>query len=61
MKIVIWEEDNGGQMVRITREEALKIILSLTKQLLTNDCNSDREEFVDEKGKYFSISVSQKS
>lgn len=57
MEIISWKKDGGGQMVRVTREEALKIIASLSKQLLTNDCNTDREEFFDQHGKYFSISV----
>lgn len=58
MEIVTWKKEGGGQMVRVTREEALKIILSLTKQLVNRDPNLEREEFVDQSGQYFSISVS---
>lgn len=57
MEIISWKKDKGGQMVRVTRKEALSIILSLTSQLLTNNPNTDRQEFEDQTGKYFSISV----
>jgi len=57
MKIVKWNKSGGGQMVRVNKKEALKIIKSLTSQILSDDCNTEREEFYDEDGKYFSISV----
>ncbi len=61
MEIVCWTKSGGGQMVRVTREEALQIISSLSQQLLSRDINTDRAEFTDQNGKYFSIAVHDKS
>ena len=57
MEIVTWDKSGGGQMVRVNRKEALELIVSLSQQILTNDCNTERTEFTDSKGRYFSISV----
>jgi hypothetical protein len=57
MKIVKWEKDRGGQMVRISKKEALLIIQSLTSQMLSKNCNIERAEFTTEDGSYFSIAV----
>jgi hypothetical protein len=57
MEIVKWTRSGGGQMVRLSELEALKIIRSLTNQLITKDCNVERLELHDQNGKYFSLSV----
>ncbi len=62
MKINKWGKkqgfDKGGIMVRVDDIEAIRIIQSLTHQLLADDGNSGRAEFYTEDGEYFSISVS---
>jgi hypothetical protein len=55
MKVV--KMTDGGLMVRVSPQEALRLISSLSKQILTENCNSEREEFTDSDGKYFSIAV----
>ena len=60
MEIVSWKKDGGGQMVRVTRKEALQIITSLSQQLLNHDPNTERAEFTDQNDRYFSISVHDK-
>jgi hypothetical protein len=57
VEIIEWKD---GQMIRVTRDEALEIISSLSLQLKTRDVNSERSEFTDQNGKYFSISVHDK-
>lgn len=44
-------------MVRVSKLEALKLIESITCQLVDNENNIRRGEFYDDKGQYFSISV----
>ena len=45
-------------MVKVTRDEALQIIKSLSSQMLmSNNANTERKEFYDDEGKYFSILV----
>jgi len=44
-------------MVRVTRNEALRLITSLSEQLRSREPNGGREEFQTDKGEYFSISV----
>ncbi len=60
MEIKKWNKSGGGQMVRVNRKEALQIITSLSQQLLSGDCNTERAEFTDTDGRYFSIAVHEK-
>jgi hypothetical protein len=46
-----------GWMVNVTEEEALRLIHSLTTQLLYKNANKDREEFYTKDDKYFSIAI----
>jgi hypothetical protein len=46
-----------GFFVHITKEEALKLISSLSLQMLDNDSNRNREEFYADDGKYLTIAV----
>jgi hypothetical protein len=57
MEIISWKGKEGGQLIRVSRKEALELIASLSQQLLSGDCNNDRAEFIDQGGRYFSISV----
>jgi nicotinamide mononucleotide (NMN) deamidase PncC len=50
MEIARWEKGKSvegyrGQMVRVTRGEALRLIESLSRQLRTGDANDGRAEF----------------
>jgi hypothetical protein len=56
MDIKKWKKNGGGMMVRVNRQEAMRIILSLTQQIISGNCNNDREEFYTGK-EYFSIAV----
>jgi hypothetical protein len=50
------KEHEAGMMVRVTVEEALRLISSLAEQIRSKSPNASREEFnVD--GEYFSIAV----
>ena len=42
-----------GWMVNVTEEEALRLIQSLTNQLLYKNANNNREEMYTKEGKYF--------
>jgi hypothetical protein len=61
MEICTWAETNTdctGTMVRVNKEEALRLIKSLSSQLISDDIwDSGREEFQTDNGQYFSISV----
>jgi len=57
MKLDSWRKTGGGYMLNISREEAMKIAVSLNTQMLQNSPNAGRAEFTLEDGKYFSISV----
>ncbi len=58
MKITRWKTEGiPGQMVRTTRDEALKIIESLSRQLRIGNTNDGRAEFTTDAGEYFSVSV----
>jgi hypothetical protein len=46
-----------GWMVNVSEEEALRLIHSLTTQLLYKNANKDREEFYTKDDKYFSIAI----
>jgi len=39
-------EGTRGQMVRVSRDEALRLIESLSRQLRTRNANDDRAEFM---------------
>ena len=54
MKVVKFK---GGQMIRVTPDEALRIIASLSEQIRANNPNGNREEFQAEGCGYFSIAV----
>lgn len=57
MEITRWKKrDSRGEMVRVTPTEAVRIINSLTNQLLNKSPNSGRAEFDTDLG-YFSISI----
>jgi len=49
-----------GFMVRVSPQEALTLIRSLSTQLLEKNPNSNRSEHYTEKGEYFSIAVHEK-
>ena len=56
-------EGTRGQMVRVTRDEALKLIESLSRQLRTRNANEGRAEFtarIAETEEYFSIVVAER-
>lgn len=44
-------------MVRVSREEAIKIIRSLSTQIDDSDPNTNRSEFTTDDGQYLSIGV----
>jgi hypothetical protein len=58
MEIVRWnKKGEKGYMVRVDREEAVHLIMSLATQIHCNNKNSTREEFITNKGEYFSVAV----
>lgn len=60
IKVIEYKDDQF--MVRVTKEEALRIIGSLTIQINNDDCNRDRIEFGKRHGDdvtYFSIAVDE--
>jgi len=63
MEVVVWKKSNmyqnSGFMVRISKEEAIKIIASLSTQLANDNPNNGRIEFITKKREYFSISVNE--
>jgi hypothetical protein len=60
MKLVKWNQKNAeGFMLRITKEEGIKIIASIVNQIKGNSYNVYREEFDTVDGEYFSISVNE--
>lgn len=52
---------DAGILVRVNAHEALRIINTLTRQLLSGHVNGDRDEFTDQNGEYFSIAVADTS
>lgn len=52
-------ERDKGLMVRMSPDEALRLIISLSNQIADKDCNSHRAEFYTKDGEYFSIAVHQ--
>jgi hypothetical protein len=65
MKIERWSKNKtkkiqqSGTFIEVSRDEALQLIASLSKQLLENNPNVGRAEFLIGKGRdeYFSIGV----
>ena len=61
MEVVKWNKNKGneesGFMVRVSPEEALEIIQSLTTQIIEKSPNAGRTEFLTKKNEYFSIAV----
>jgi len=65
MEVIKWGKSKKqfstpGFMVRITPEEAVAIINSLSAQIMKGNANDGRIEFNTEKGEYFSIAVQKK-
>ena len=50
-------KDDLDLFVKVTKDEAYRIIKSLASQLHNNSSNSGREEFYDEEGNYFTIGI----
>ena len=63
MEVFKWTEkefsNSPGYMIRVSPEEAIDIIQSLTTQMANKDCNSGRKEFFTKKNEYFSMAVEQ--
>lgn len=61
MELVKWKAKKSssgpGYILRMSREEALKTIRSLTEQMIRNNPNVMRHELYLDSGEYFSISV----
>jgi hypothetical protein len=61
MEIIKWKKSKinheSGFMVRVTKEEALDLINSLSSQLRNKNPNSGRVEFTTVNQEYFSVSV----
>ena len=62
MKVTKWTEEDGipgpGMMVEISKEEALRIIESLSHQIRTGSPNNGRTEmYTSDTQEYFSIAV----
>lgn len=49
--------DKNSYMLRISREEAVKLIASMCNQIDANNPNNGRLESITDDGEYFSISV----
>lgn len=56
MEILRFGKGNKDLMVRVTPDEALALIASLSRQILTRNANAEREEF-HIGSEYFSIAV----
>lgn len=65
MEVISWKRSKKnfsmpGFMVRVSPEEAIAIINSLSAQIMSGNTNNGRIEFNTEKGEYFSIAVQKK-
>ncbi len=64
MEISSWKKgkkhSSSGCMIRVSQEEAIEIILSLSSQIHHNNPNRGRQEMYTEQGEYFSMAVAQK-
>jgi hypothetical protein len=65
MEVIKWNKSKKqfstpGFMVRVSPEEAMAIINSLSGQIMKGNANNGRIEFNTEKGEYFSIAVQKK-
>ena len=58
IEITSWKEKrDSGTMVRMSTAEALRLIQSLSNQLVAGSENTGRVEFRTAKGEYFSVAV----
>jgi hypothetical protein len=61
MEIVYFSKKEGGgeagMMLRVTEQEAIQLIQSLSNQLLSGSPNAGRTEFFTKHGNYFSVAV----
>jgi hypothetical protein len=57
MKLVKWTKDDRGYMLQLTKEEAIRLIQSLSNQLVADNPNTGRWEGNLKTGEYFSVSV----
>jgi len=64
MELIKWSKKDSssgpGFMLRVSPEEALALIQSLSGQLSAKNPNVNRAEHYTEKGEYFSIAVHEK-
>ena len=59
MKMEPGQKKDTGLFIRVIPDEALKLIQSLSAQLLYKNPNNEREEFYANDGTYFTIGVHQ--
>jgi len=52
-------DSTNKYIVKVNPEEALRLIKSLSAQMMKKDSNVGREEFDTEEGEYFTIAVIQ--
>ena len=61
MEIVKWKKNKknkeSGFMIRVNKDEAIRIINTLSTQILSKNPNTGRTQFTTDKQEYFSISV----
>lgn len=60
MKVIKWKDKqigDSGITVQINSEEAYTLMRSLSSQLEAHNPNTGRSEVRDDKGKYFSIAI----
>lgn len=60
--VKVQEYKDDQFMINVTKEEALRIISSLSQQILDDNCNKDRVEFSkrhEDDATYFSIAVDE--
>lgn len=52
-------QGNPGEMVYVTREEAIRLAESLLRQIRTREPNDGRAEFTTDDDEYFSVCVDE--
>lgn len=57
MRIDIFKKRPYSVMVEVSQSEAWELVKSLVTNIQRNDPNTERKEFFDTKGQYFSIAV----
>jgi hypothetical protein len=61
MRSFVWDDRDAspkrGEMLYLTRDEALLLTESLLRQVRTGDPNRERAEFIRPDGSYFSATV----